>query len=121
MKDKNRKLLHEKNEILRRCEEYCSELYTHGKLHDANVLEELKNMSPPPQEAGDDEDILREEVDWAIKKLKNNKSTDCIPAELIKDEQWRRVHLILQVTTLSPERSRSLREARFEPGVGQGR
>ena len=86
MKDKNWKLLLEKNEILKRWKQYCSELYTDEKLNDANVLEELKNISPPPQEAGDDEDILREEVSWAIKKLKNSKSTctDGIPAELIK-------------------------------------
>ena len=72
--------------LIKKLKQYCSELYTDAKLHDANVLEELMNITPPPQEAGDDEDILREVVDWAIKKLKNNKntSTDGIPVELIK-------------------------------------
>jgi hypothetical protein len=37
VKNKNGKLLLQKNEILKRWEEYCSELYTDEKLHDTNA------------------------------------------------------------------------------------
>jgi len=46
------------------------------------VLEELKNISPPLQEIGDDDVILREEVAWAIKK--KSTGTNGILTELIK-------------------------------------
>jgi len=61
VKDKNGKLLLEKNEVLRQWEEYCGDIYTNGELHNPTVLEELKNISPSLQEV--DDDIFTEEVD----------------------------------------------------------
>ena len=84
IKDKNGKMLQEKKEVKKRWTEYCSGLYTDSGNSDT-VIAELDQISPPPN---DDEmhDILHEEVEAAVKRLKKNKSPgiDDITGEMIQ-------------------------------------
>jgi len=84
IKDKNGKMLQEKEEVKKRWTEYCSGLYTNSGNSDT-VIAELDQISPPPN---DDEmhDILHEEVEAAVKRLKKNKSPgiDDITGEMIQ-------------------------------------
>jgi hypothetical protein len=80
IQDKEGNCLTEEKEIIDRWTEYCSDLYNNQTLGDTEVL--------TCQESSNDDDlpILREEVEAAIKSLKNGKAAgaDNIPAELIK-------------------------------------
>lgn len=84
IKDKNGKMLQEKEEVKKRWTEYCSGLYTDSGNSDT-VIAELDQISPPPN---DDEthSILYEEVEAAVKRLKKNKSPgiDDITGEMIQ-------------------------------------
>ena len=68
IQDKSGKCLTEKNEILSRWTEYCSELYNYESCGDNTVLD----CSQPPEE--DLQPILREEVETAVASLKKGKS-----------------------------------------------
>lgn len=88
IKDKEGKILMEKEKVRNRWTEYCRELYedkdkTDGELRE--LVQELKEISPPPRN-DEEEDILEAEVERAIKMLKNNKSpgVDGITSEMIK-------------------------------------
>ena len=84
IKDKNGKMLQEEEEVKKRWTEYCSGLYT-GSGNSDTVIAELDQIAPPPN---DDEthDILYEEVEAAVKRLKKNKSPgiDNITGEMIQ-------------------------------------
>jgi len=64
----------DKDEVIKRWMSYCSGLYTaHTDLSEMQMLvNELKEISPPSTLS--DFDILKETVERAIKRLKNNKS-----------------------------------------------
>ena len=77
-------ILQDKEETKQRWTEYCSELYKDSNESDT-VSPELEEIAPPPTD--DNEDlILIEEVEAAIKRLKRNKSpgTDGIVGEAIQ-------------------------------------
>uniref|UniRef100_A0A3Q2XCC0 Reverse transcriptase domain-containing protein n=1 Tax=Hippocampus comes TaxID=109280 RepID=A0A3Q2XCC0_HIPCM len=86
IQDKAGKCLTEDKDILDRWTEYCSELYNHQLNGDPAVL----NCPLPTTEEGSQsilgESILREEVEAAVKLLKQGKSAgiDNIPAELVQ-------------------------------------
>lgn len=85
IKNKDGKIVMDKEETKKRWTEYCSELYQNTEPENKELLEELDKISPPPRD--DEEDnILLEEVERAIKHLKNNKSpgSDGIIGEMIK-------------------------------------
>ena len=81
IQDKQGKCLTEEKDIINRWTEYCSELYNHRIQGDPSIL--------TCQESSNDDDypILREEVETAIRSLKNGKAAgvDNVPAELIKN------------------------------------
>ena len=84
-------------EITARWTEYCSELYS-GEIDCSSKVAELSQISPPATDDNND-DILLEEVQSAIKKLKKNKSagTDGITAEMIRaggEALTRQIHLL---------------------------
>lgn len=83
VKDRNGKMLQDKDAVRKRWTEYCSELYTDSEPG-SSVVEELELISPPLTNDKDDS-ILYEEVERAIKRLKNNKSagSDGITGEMI--------------------------------------
>ena len=72
--------LTENEDILKRCTEYCSELYNYRATGDPEVL------NVPPATNNANHPILREEVEAAMKSLKKGKSAgvDNIPAELLQ-------------------------------------
>ena len=80
VQDKAGKCLTEKQDILKRWTKYCSELYTHTTTGDPKVLD------VPPPINNDSYPILREEVEAALKSLKEGKSAevDNIPSELVQ-------------------------------------
>ena len=80
IEDKDGNCLTEEKAIIERWTEYCSELYNHQTQGDPSVL---TNQDVSEE---DDFPILQEEVEAAIKSLKNGKAAgiDNIPAELIK-------------------------------------
>ena len=84
--DKDGKLITDRNKVMKRWTEYVKDLFTDNNRYEKSTLEELKRRTLPQEVTEVDDGILREEVEKAIKKLKNNKSTgpDGIPAELIK-------------------------------------
>ena len=84
IKDSSGKLLSTKDEVIGRWTEYCSELYK-GKQDCSTTVAELISIAPPLREEGE-MDILFEEVQAAIDRLKRNKSsgTDGITAEMIQ-------------------------------------
>ena len=81
IEDKKGNCLTEEKAVIERWTEYCSELYNHQAQGDPNVLNSQDSSEV------DDFPILREEVEAAIKSLKNGKAAgvDNIPAELIKN------------------------------------
>ena len=80
IQDKSGKCLTEKNEILNRWTEYCSELYNYETERDPIVLDcpQIPDEQHHP--------ILRKEVETVVKALKMGKSAgvDNIPAELVQ-------------------------------------
>eukprot|EP00745_Piridium_sociabile_P019023 TRINITY_DN2876_c1_g1_i4.p1 TRINITY_DN2876_c1_g1~~TRINITY_DN2876_c1_g1_i4.p1 ORF type:complete len:404 (+),score=105.74 TRINITY_DN2876_c1_g1_i4:2-1213(+) len=80
IQDKKGNCLTEDKDIIGRWTEYCSELYNHQTHGDPSVLTSQESSNE------DNFPILREEVEAAIRSLKNGKAagTDNIPAELIK-------------------------------------
>jgi hypothetical protein len=83
--DKNGKLLTEEDEITQRWTEYVKELFTQQHTYDVEVVSELQRRTGRCDNSGDD-DILLDEVQSAIKKLKYDKAPGIgdIPAEMIK-------------------------------------
>ena len=85
IKDAQGTLLTQQDDILKRWTEYAKQLYSDTGEYDISVLSNLE-----ARHDGDDNEedatILREEVELAIKKLKDRKSpgVDGIPSELIK-------------------------------------
>ena len=79
-KDRSGKSLTEKQQILNRWTEYCSDLYNHKANGDPSVLNCLQTGTE------DDHPILRKEVEAAVQLLKKGKSAgiDNIPAELVQ-------------------------------------
>ena len=69
-----------KRQILSRWTEYCSELYNHKANGDPSVLDCRQT------DTGDNDPILRKEVEAAVQSLKKGKSAgvDNIPAELVR-------------------------------------
>ncbi|XP_071497554.1 uncharacterized protein [Diadema antillarum] len=92
IQDKNGKCLTESGDITARWTEYCRELYNHRMQGDPGVLKMEESTN------ADDFPILREEVEAAIKSLKNGKAAgdDNIPAELIKNGDEEVVNLYSQ-------------------------
>ena len=86
IRDRQGKILTDKKEIRKRWSEYCSELYSEQPEQEITKreIEELRKILPPGTDR--EPDILLEEVEHAIKKLRNNKSPghDNITAEMIK-------------------------------------
>ena len=80
IQDKGGACLTEKEDILKRWTEYCSELYNYRATGDPEVL----NVPPATNDAN--HPILHEEVEAAVKSLKNGKSArvDNFPAELLQ-------------------------------------
>ena len=81
IKDKNGDIIIEKNKILERWTEYCSELYNYQLNGNEQVL-------TTDESTNDDKDntILKSEIEDAIKTMKKGKSpgVDNIPGELIQ-------------------------------------
>src|SRR6218665_370268 len=73
-------------EIKKRWTEYCRELYEE-KEKNVDLAIEIEKNAPPPNEDGELE-ILHEEVEAAVKRLKRHKSpgTDGITDEMIQAE-----------------------------------
>ena len=84
IEDKNGDLLPWSNDIAERRKEYCEELYKHKAEVDQNVLDE--DMETKGQKEDKESEILRLEVEIAVRSLKKNKSprADNISAELIQ-------------------------------------
>ena len=80
IQDNDGKCLTEKQDILKRWSEYCSELYNYRATGDPEVL------NVPAATDNDNYPILREELEAAVKPLKKWKSAgaDNIPAELVQ-------------------------------------
>ena len=85
VKDKNGKTLTDDKDIMSRWAEYITELYTDSNQYGVGILDELRARTVQ-EEYEQDDSILKQEVEKAIKKLKNDKScgVDGIPSELIK-------------------------------------
>ena len=81
IKDKNGEVIIEKNKVLERWTEYCSELYNYKLNGDEQVLNTEKSNNDDK-----DDTILMSEIEEAIKSLKKGKSpgVDNIPGELIQ-------------------------------------
>ncbi len=86
MKHKSGKLLLEYKQICERWAEYIVELYTYKNKYGEGILEELEKRLAEEGEENCNDGILRNEVEKAIKMLKNNKSCgiDGIPARMMK-------------------------------------
>ena len=85
IKDRQGHVISDKQQVTERWAEYCEELYTDSAQYDRRVLQELKAITPP--DTADEPGILLNEVEHAVKKLKNNKGVgfDGIPGELLKN------------------------------------
>ena len=83
IEDKEGNVLTESSAVLNRWTEYCKELYNH-KL---NVNKDDLKKTEKRLSNSENTQILREEVEEAVKKMKNGKSpgVDNIPGELIKN------------------------------------
>jgi len=77
-------MLQRKEETKKRWTEYCSNLYNNTGNSDC-LIAELEQITPTPTEDAT-QDILYEEVETAIKRLKAQKSpgTDGITSEMIQ-------------------------------------
>ena len=87
IEDENGTLLTDSRKIQNRWTEYIRNLYNHPINTDDAILEKLANEGPG-QGTGDNEpEILRSEIEEAIKYLKNGKAAgiDNITAELLKN------------------------------------
>src|ERR1043165_5836853 len=98
IKDGKGKVIMDKEKTKKRWTEYCNELYTNVDQENKELLDELERISLPPREDDEDE-ILLEEVEWAIKHLKNNRSPglDGITGEMIRaggDELMKEMHVL---------------------------
>jgi hypothetical protein len=84
IRNKDGKMLQDKEEIKNRWTEYCRTLYQDTGTA-KNTVDELEKLAPPPSEDESDS-ILYEEVVSAIKRLKPRKSTgtDQISGEMIQ-------------------------------------
>lgn len=93
IQDKNGKCLTESNDVTERWTEYCRDLYNHPTQGDTSVL-----VAPEPTN-DDDFPILRQEVEAAVRALKNGKSAglDNIPAELIKNGGETMIELLIKI------------------------
>ena len=82
IEDKNGNLLTEEQAIIKRWTEYCKDLYNYKIRPDTNILDNGTNTN---RETGD-EPIMKEEVEEAVRSLKESKSpgVDNVPAELLK-------------------------------------
>ena len=78
--DKEGNCLTEERDTLKRWTEYCSELYNHRTTGDPEIL------NVPPSSNTENDPILREEVEAAVKSLKKGKSAgaDNVPGELVQ-------------------------------------
>ena len=100
IRDKQGRILMDKEKIKNRWTEYCSELYCETEQTDKDLLEELKAISPPNEDDIKD-NILYGEVERAVNNLKKNKSpgTDGITGEMITaggDNLTKEIHGICQ-------------------------
>ena len=86
IKNKDGKILMNREETKERWTEYCIDLYSETETDPKNkdLLNELEMISPP-QRKDEDDDILYEEVERAIHQLKKGKSpgNDGIRGEMI--------------------------------------
>ena len=102
IKDKQGKILMDKEETKARWTEYCSELYCSTGRDNKDLLSELEKISPPPKDDEND-NILYEEVEAAVKYLKKNKSpgADGVWGEALQaggKELWGKIHeLCMQI------------------------
>lgn len=101
IKNKEGKIVLDKESTRKRWTEYCSELYKDQDQENIVLLQKLEEMSPPARNDSM-ESILYEEVEQAIKRLKDNKSpgADEITAELIKsggEELAKQIHEICKL------------------------
>ena len=80
IQDKKGECLTEENDVLRRWTEYCAELYNYKTTGDQDFTNTHESTDT------DSDDILRDEVEAAIRDLKKDKSAgvDNIPGELIQ-------------------------------------
>ena len=85
IKDKNGNKLTKEQDIRNRWTEYAKDIYKDRETHNATTLSNLQNRYTAERIMVED-DILRAEVEKAIRQLKDKKSPgfDEIPAELIK-------------------------------------
>jgi len=96
IKDKNGKMISDQDEVKRRWTEYFQELYNPKTATDQRVLDALP-------EGGRSEDIpaniMRDEVEAAIRRLKNNKAPgiDNITAEEIQTAGNSGIELMLKL------------------------
>ena len=83
IEDTDGKLLTESAAVLGRLTQYCQDLYNHELKVDEEIIKEKSNDKPTDSESTQ---VLKEEVEEAIKSMKIGKSAgiDNIPAELIK-------------------------------------
>jgi Reverse transcriptase (RNA-dependent DNA polymerase) len=88
IRDENNKVLTEEREILERWTRYCSSLYKEQRDETAakELIETLEKITPRQEDIPNDDDILYEEVEWAIRRLKENKSpgVDKVTGEMLK-------------------------------------
>ena len=94
IQNKNRKRLTEDKDILNRWTEYFSELYSHKRKGDPEVLKH------PPVTNTDNYSILWEEVEAAVKSLKPGISAgvDNNPAELLQEGETM-IDVLLNICT----------------------
>lgn len=93
IQDENGTCLTEANDIAKRWTDYCKELYNHPSSGDPEVLK------VPNSTNNDDFPILKEEVEFAIRTMKDGKAAgvDNIPAELIKNGGESVIELLTQI------------------------
>ncbi|VEN37907.1 unnamed protein product [Callosobruchus maculatus] len=93
IEDKNGMLLTDKKQITERWREYCEELYFDEQINDQQ--RQINNTDREPE-------ILKSEVEDAIKKLKNNKAPgiDEVTGEILKELGDEAVNIILKICNL---------------------
>ena len=65
--DKDGKLITDRNKGMKRWTEYVKDLFTDNNRYEKSTLEELKRRTLPQEATEEDDGILREEVEKAIK------------------------------------------------------